>query len=227
MDNEKIKQMVNSHLKLFRLGAKVYNRLVLKNRLHPRGVKLSYGVALIDGLRIQCHGTDNEIVMGDFVRVSNSVIVIHRSHNRICIGDYALLERVVLCMEDDGNQIDIGQHVSLYGNTELAAIEGTTITVGDRCLVSGDVHFRTGDSHSVLDMEGKRINPSRDILIGEHVWIGTRVTCLKGVTVPKNCIVAATTTLCREYQQENAVIAGVPGKVTKTGVNWETERIEI
>lgn len=219
--------MVSAHPKLFRLGARVYNHLVLKNRLHARGVRLSYGVALLKGLRIESHGTDNEIVMGDFVRVHDSTIVIHGSHNRIYIGDYALLIRTRLHMEDDGNRISIGEHTGVYGEAELATMEGTNITLGDRCLVAGETCLRTGDSHSVLDLEGKRINPSRDIVIGEHVWLGTRVTCLKGVTVPKNCIVAATTTLCAAYQQENTVIAGVPGKVVKTGVNWDSERIEI
>jgi len=74
-------------------------------------------------------------------------------------------------------------------------------------------------------MQGNRINPSKDILIDDHVWIGTKVTCLKGVHVSKDSMVAATTTLCKTYDAPNAIIAGVPGKIIKTGINWTSDRI--
>ena len=130
-------------------------------------------------------------------------------------------------MEDDKNEISVGQHSSLCGSTHLATIEGTKITIGKDCLFSGELHFRTGDSHSMLNLQGKRINASKDILIDDHVWIGTKVTCLKGVHVSENSIVAATTTLCKDYAMPNVVIAGVPGKIVKKDVNWCTERIPL
>ena len=64
-----------------------------------------------------------------------------------------------------------------------------------------------------------------NVVIEDHVWIGTKVTCLKGVHVAADSVVAATTTLCKQYDEKNAVIAGVPGRVTRTGVNWCHERI--
>lgn len=223
MDSKKIKQLVMSHRKFFQFATKVYNHLVPKNKLHAKGVTLNCGVVLINGLKIYSNGRDNQIVLGDFVQIRNSTIIIQGSHNRVSLGDFSVLNQVELCMMDDHNEFVVGEHTGLCGKAELAAVEGTKIVIGDRCMFSGLLHFRTGDSHSVVDMNGKRINPSRDIVIGNHVWIGTRVTCLKGVRVPDNCIVEATTTLCGQYQQENTVIAGVPGKVVKTGVNWNAE----
>ena len=227
MDSKKIKQLVISHRNFFRIAAKVYNHLVPKNKLHAKGVTLNCGVALIHGLKIHSNGRDNQIVLGDFVQIQNCTITIQGSHNRVYVGDHSVLNQTELYMMDDHNEFVVGEHTNLCGKAELAAIEGTKILIGDRCMFSGQLHFRTGDSHSVVDMNGKRINPSKDIVIGNHVWIGTRVTCLKGVQVPDNCIVAATTTLCGQYRQENTVIAGVPGKVVKTGVNWCGERLPI
>lgn len=227
MDSEKIKRMVTAHLGFFRFSAKVYNHLVLKNRLHAKGVTLNHGVALIHGLKIYSSGTDNQIVLGDFVQLWDCALYLQGSHNRVSIGDFSNMNRVELCLDGDGNEFRVGEHTGLCGEAEMAAIEGTKIIIGDRCMLSKLLYFRTGDSHSVVDMEGKRINPSKDIVIGNHVWIGAKVTCLKGVRVPDNCIVAATTTLCGQYQQENTVIAGVPGKVVKTGVNWDQELLPI
>ena len=163
-------------------------------------------------------------LIGDFVIIENSSIIIQGNHNRIVIGDYSYLNEVELYMEDDDNRIQIGSHTSLCGKAHLATIESTKISIGDNCLLSSELHFRTGDSHSIVNMEGERINPSKDIVIEDHVWVGTRVTCLKGVHVAKDTIIAATTTLCKEYNTPNVIIAGIPGKVIKTDVNWNIER---
>ena len=134
---------------------------------------------------------------------------------------------VYLQIEDDNNSIQIGEHTSLTGKTHLAAIEGTSIIIGDDCLFSSDLHFRTGDSHSIVDLNNNRINPSKDIVIGNHVWIGTKVTCLKNVKVSDNSVVAAGTILCKQHKESNVIIGGVPGKVIKQNINWTSKRIPI
>jgi acetyltransferase-like isoleucine patch superfamily enzyme len=57
--------------------------------------------------------------------------------------------------------------------------------------------------------------------------MGTRVTCLKGVYVAENSIVAATSTINKRYEQKNSIIAGVPAKIVKSGINWSAERIPV
>lgn len=225
MEKNKIINMVSSHRKLFYFCSKMYNTLSLKNKLHAKGSKVSIGISIIKGLKIISHGRGNEIVIGDFVRIKNSTIILHGDNNKIIIKDYSSLNQVELYTEDSNNEISIGSHTNFCGKAHLASIEGTKILIGDNCLFSSDLHFRTGDSHSIVNMQGKRINESKDIVIEDHVWFGTKVTCLKGVHVSKDSIVAATTTLCKDYPLPNVIIAGVPGKIVKTDVNWSSERL--
>ena len=116
------------------------------------------------------------------------------------------MNQIELYTEDSNNEIVIGSHTSLCGKAHFEAIEGTKIHIGDNCLFSSDLHFRTGDSHSILNMQGERINKSQDIVIEDHVWVGTKVTCLKGVRVSRDSVVAATTTLCKDYDTPNVII---------------------
>lgn len=225
MDKNRVVKLVNQHHRFFNVCSKIYNGISLKNKLHAKGSKVSIGVSVIKGLKIISYGRDNEVVIGDFVRISNSTIILHGNHNRIVIKDYSYLNQIELYTEDSNNEIVIGAHTSLCGKAHLAAIEGTKIIIGDNCLFSSDLHFRTGDSHSILNMQGERINQSKDIVIEDHVWIGTKVTCLKGVRVARDSVVAATTTLCKDYSTPNVIIGGVPGKVIKTDVNWKKERV--
>lgn len=225
MDKNKIINLVNSHHKIFSLCSKIYNNISPRNKLHTKGSKVSIGVSIIKGLKIISYGRDNEIIIGDFVRIKNSTIIFHGNNNRIVIKDFSRLNQIELYTEDSNNEILIGSHTSLCGKAHFAAIEGTKIHIGDNCLFSGDLHFRTGDSHSILNMQGERINKSQDIIIEDHVWVGTKVTCLKGVHVSRDSVVAATTTLCKDYDAPNVIIGGVPGRIIKTDINWSCERI--
>lgn len=225
VNKKRIIQLINSHHKFFSILAKIYNYILPQNKLHAKGCKVSIGVSAIKGLKIINQGNDNEIIIGDFVRIKNSTIILHSNHNRIELKDFSSLNQVELYTEDSNNEILIGSHTSLCGKAHLAAIEGTKIIIGNNCLFSSDLHFRTGDSHSILNMDGERINKSKDIIIDDHVWVGTKVTCLKGVHVAENSVVAATTTLCKNYDVPNSIIAGVPGRIIKKDINWDIKRI--
>ena len=225
MNKNKIISLVNSHRKILCLCSKIYNSISPRNKLHTKGSKVSIGVSIIKGLKIISYGRDNEIVIGDFVRIKNSTIILHGNNNRIHIKDFSYLNQIELYTEDSNNEIVIGSHTSLCGKAHFAAIEGTKIHIGDNCLFSSDLHFRTGDSHSILNMQGERINKSQDIVIEDHVWVGTKVTCLKGVRVSRDSVVAATTTLCKDYDTPNVIIGGVPGRIIRTDINWLGERI--
>ena len=79
MNKDKIINLVNSHRKLFSLCSKVYNGVSLKNKLHAKRCKVSIGISFLRGLKIVNHGRDNEIIIGDFVRIRNSVIVLNKA----------------------------------------------------------------------------------------------------------------------------------------------------
>ncbi len=216
--------LVNSHRKFFCICSKIYNTILPRNKLNAKGCRNSIGVSVINGLKIISRGCNNEIIIGDFVRIKNSTIILNGNSNRIIIKDFAYLNQIELYTEDNNNEIVIGKHTNLCGKAHFAAIEGTKIHIGNNCLFSGELHFRTGDSHSILNMRGERINQSKDIVIEDHVWIGTKVTCLKGVRVSQDSVVAATTTLCKDYSTPNVIIGGVPGKIIKTDITWANER---
>ena len=77
-----------------------------------------------------------------------------------------------------------------WAKTHLACIEGTAISIGEHCLFSSDVTLRTGDSHAITDLAGKRINASEDIILADHVWVGNRAIITKGASVAQDSVVA-------------------------------------
>lgn len=227
MAKRNISSVVQQHPSIFRFLSWIYNTINFKNKLLTKGTKLKTGTVKINGLKIYSNGKDNRIIIEDFACLKNCSLRIFGNNNLVQIHKSASLNQVDIYMEDDNNIIQIGEYSRFEGKAQLAAIEGTKITIGDHCLFSSDLHFRTGDSHSVTDLNNKRINPSMDITIGNHVWIGTRVICLKNTLVEDNSVVAAGSLLCKQYGQQNCIIGGVPGKIIRQNINWNIQRLPI
>ncbi len=175
--------------------------------------------------KISIIGKDNIINVEDGCHVANSSFYICGSNNKIVIKKGAFCNGVEFYIEDDGGEITVGSNTVLNAKSHFAVIEGSKIKIGSNCLFSSNIVFRTGDSHSVLDMNRKRINPTKDIEIADNVWIGYDVKINKGVKVSENSIVGTGSILTKQFDEQNVMIAGVPAKIIKHNVNWCAERI--
>lgn len=118
----------------------------------------------------------------------------------------------------------IGKNVQLCGKIQLACMEGTRIVIGDGCLFSSDITFRTGDSHSIMDWKGRRTNLSRDIIVGSHVWICHKVIVNKGVKIGNNSVIATGSVVTKSVMEENVIVAGNPAKIVKRNIRWKDSR---
>ena len=200
------------------------NKLNVKHK-GIKGNSVTYNRCFFKKLNIKIRGTGNQIILKDFSKLLNTKIFVYGNNNTISIGKECLLNNVTLWIEDNNNEISIGDKTTFHGETHLAAIEGTKIAIGEDCMFSSNILFQTGDSHSIIDIENNRINSSRDIRIGNHVWVGTRVTCLKNTEISDNCIIGATATVCGKHLKSNCIIGGVPAKILKENINWLRQRI--
>ena len=179
------KELVVKYRPLVSLACRIHNlRNFFRIKKTGAGNEIIAHCALLKKVNIRIKGSNNKIVIGDFAQLPGACITIHGSGNTVTVGDWSYLGGTDLFIEDDGGCITIGDHTKFLGKTHLAVIEGTSITIGRDCLFSSDIQLRTGDSHSVLDMEGRRINASQDITVGDHVWVGTRAFLTKGAKVP-------------------------------------------
>lgn len=224
------KELVMKYRSVVSLACSVHNLqnvFRIKHKYMRRGNRIVAPCALLKKCTIEFGGVNNTVIIEDFSVLKNVSMYVYGDNNTIHIGPWCHLIQVEICTENSGNRICIGEHTKILGKTHLASIEGTAIQIGKDCLFSSDIHFRTGDSHSVLDMQGRRINASRDITLGDHVWVGTKVTCLKGASVADHCILGACALVTGTFEETNCVLAGVPAKVTKREVDWTLKRIPV
>lgn len=200
-----------------------------KVKVKGKGNVISYSGAFLRKCRIVVIGNGNtiEIDGSELTRLEHCNFIVHGNHNRIVIGK-SVSTSVNISIEDDDNQVLLGDRFRGGGNSELAAIEGTTISFGRDCLLSANICLRTGDSHSILDATtGKRTNRSRSIVIGEHVWIGNTVLIFKGVQIGAHSIVGGGSVVSGKKFPDNVLIAGNPATIIRNNIDWTDERIQV
>ena len=213
--------------KLKTLALKLYwliNIIPFNNSIKRKKTKLVNNGAVLFKCKIRSRG-NNTIVLHKGAILRHTTIRIKGSDNVVEIGEDVKINCGDIHIEDNGNSVVIDKGTNICGRTHLACIEGRSIKIGKDCLFSSEIVLRSGDSHSILDMDGNRINPSENIVIGNHVWLGYRALVNKGVVIPKNSVVGTGAIVTKAFEEENVVLAGVPAKIVKHNINWKHERV--
>ncbi|HBP88418.1 MAG TPA: acetyltransferase [Nitrospiraceae bacterium] len=103
-----------------------------------------------------------------------------------------------------GERANIGSHAWIRGQGQL--ILGNDVMMGEFVLIYTQDHKVSG-----LGYDGYSRG---DVVIGNNVWIGGRVTILKGVTIGDNAVVGAASVVTKDIPK-GAIVAGNPVRVIK------------
>lgn len=111
---------------------------------------------------------------------------------------------------DFGKNITVGKDVFINSCCHFQDQGG--ITIGDGTLIGHNVVLAT--INHALEPEKKRKNYYAPIKIGNHVWIGSNVTILPGVTIGDWAVVAAGAVVTKDVPSMT-VVGGIPAKVIR------------
>ncbi len=104
--------------------------------------------------------------------------------------------------------IFLGANSLIAGGSKLDG-RGGKIIVGANTDISGETNIWTLQHDPHDDYHGTK---GADVIIGDYVWIATRVTILPGVTIGRGAVVATGSVVTKDVP-EMAIVGGVPAKV--------------
>lgn len=115
----------------------------------------------------------------------------------------------------------MGKNNSVNGRKLLFQLsEQKNIFVGDDNMFSFGISVRVADPHLIYSSKSmERINPSKSVYIGDHVWIGQNTKILKGVNIGSGSILAAESLITKSVPS-NVTFGGSPAKVIKKDIFW-------
>ena len=170
---------------------------------------------------ITIKGKNNHLYFEEGVRLESSRITLEGNNGLVMLGRSRHAYKVDLSINTNCS-IVFGRDNYFNGQLHIIASEGRNVVVGDNCLLSFGIWIRTADPHLVFDCEThERINYSKDVVIGDHVWIGQNAMMLKGTTIGSGSIVGAMSLVSGKCIPSNTSWGGNPAKQIKSGIFWE------
>ena len=230
---EKIKKILKKspvlekYIRLLISGRKIKKTLPKKN-IKGNGNNIIYKKSVIlNNCTFDIIGNNNKIEIDDSAIFNNITFYIRGDNNTIAIGKKVRFNRGgSIWLEDYYCEATIGDF-STFEDAHIAVTEpNSKINIGKDCMFAYDIDLRTGDSHSIINsLTNERINHARNINIGNHVWIASHVSILKGVLISDNSVVATRAVVTKSFEEENILIGGIPAKKIKENINWDRQRI--
>ena len=171
--------------------------------------------------RITIKGDNNVLFVEEGVTLRNTRIAFEGNNGLLMLGrnrhDYKLDVSINNCCS-----VVFGRDIYFNGACHIIVSEQRNVVFGDDCLVSFDVWIRTADPHLVFDCEThKRINGSRDVIVGDHVWLGQHAFLLKGSTIGSGSMIGAMSLVAGKTIPSNTSWGGNPAKQIRDKVFWE------
>lgn len=136
-----------------------------------------------------------------------------RNDGEIIIGDKLILFSHVATTELvslSGGRVEIGNNVFINYGSSIGASE--LVRIGDGCQIGSHAIIMDNDYHQADDKTAKP--ESKPVILEDHVWLGVRVTVLKGVTIGEGAVVAAGSVVTKDVPSRT-LAAGVPARVIR------------
>lgn len=111
---------------------------------------------------------------------------------------------------DFGKNIHLGKNV--FFNTGCSFQDRGGIYIGDHSFIGMNVTIATLNHGLIL--ENRNTTYPSPVKIGRHVWIGSNVTILPGVTIHDHSVIGAGAVVTKDVPADS-IYAGVPAKFIK------------
>lgn len=166
----------------------------------------------------------SHILIGDFCQFNENT--------EIRVFDNASLKIGVHCTVGKNSFISSARTVIIgdrnwFGfNTFLVNERYGRIVIGNDCMFSNYVKFRSDSGHSLFDLEIKKdVNAmhKNEIEIKDCVWIGLDVIVLGDSVLEEGSVVGAGSLIKKEYPG-HCVIVGNPAKIIRKNIVWDKSK---
>ena len=160
------------------------------------------------------------------VGANRSHIIINGDNNVINLKADKFFKSLRIRAVGSNNIIDIGHNIIMTSGVDIdfANACGLNFKIGDNCLFGQNIKFMLGDYHTLFStITREQVNlPKTGIEIGDNVWLARNVTFLKDTKISSNSIVGYGSLVTKKFDDSNVIIAGVPAKIVKRHVYWQT-----
>lgn len=188
---------------------------------------------------------DSNYIQGQFPKLNDSEIVFNGENNILYCEESVTLTHSRICFSGSNSLVYLGSNgsdyalnVVLYNDTVFHMGRNNGITakmtvilseqrhcfIGDNGIFAVGICIRNADPHLIYDSKTrKRINPSKSVYIGDHVWIGQDSLILKGTQIDSGSVIGGGSVVAGKHIPHNSIWAGNPVRRIRSGTFWDAD----
>lgn len=171
---------------------------------------------------IQFSGENNILFCEESVNLVKSVIMFNGSNSVVYLSGSKHQCRLNLSLYNN-SVFYCGRDNYFNDRLNVVLSEQKHMFIGNGGLFSFGIWARTADPHLVYSAETKmRINPSKSVFLGDHVWIGQEAMLLKGAKIYSGSILGAQSVLAGKTVESNSSYAGNGAKRIAKDIFWDS-----
>jgi len=168
------------------------------------------------GLHLMAWWNGGTCQIGQSVRIKHPTVF--QGRGKLIVSNYVTLGYrlagamnmpIVLQPREPGAVISIDERTAVMNGCELIA--RTQIEIGTNCRIGPHTLVYDSDFHELAPDRRDESGKSAPIVIGDNVWIGSRVMILKGVSIGNDAVIAAGSVVTKDVPQ-GSIVAGTPAK---------------
>lgn len=177
-------------------------------------------IPTLNNSQININGTNNILVCERDVTLTNSRIDFNQNNSVLYLSSNNFGYWVNISI--NGNNVCfIGKNNYFNGKATIILSESKNIIIGDDCLFSYGLLIRVSDVHLIYHSKSKeRLNYSKSIYIGDHVWVGQNSMIFKGTNIGSGALIGAGSIVSNKTIPSNTTFAGSPAKLIHEDSFW-------
>ena len=176
---------------------------------------------------VRIKGNNNHLKIGspNFLRYTE--IRIYGDNNTIIMPD-GCFGKVKIEIKSSDCTVIVGDKSGFMG-TEIQLWEkGSRVVIGNDCMIAKNTKIYCTDFHAIYHLPEKTpYNQGKEIIVGNHVWLGEGVALTKNTHLTDNIIVGINSTVTKDLTTPYAIYAGNPATLKKTDINWHSESYDL
>jgi len=186
-----------------------------------RGNTITYSGPAREKVKVNFRGSNNTLVVADNANLGQVTFDFDCDNGTIRVGGHTLLQFSGYLRVGQDSSILLGDNVTTTRTITVTAFEGQSVTIGNDAMFAIGCQVRSDDAHPIFDVRtGLRINPSKSVVIGDHVWIGYDAIIFGGSTIGDGSVIGARA-IVKGSIPNNCVAAGAPARVVRKDIAWE------